>query len=593
MAEAKPLCSQSGAMALPPFQAINHSIPLIDESKIYPWRPSHCPEALRPLWIEKKNTYLKSGRWEMTAAWNTCPMLLLPKPGSPPQLHVVVDLHEHNKNTQKLSSPMPDMDGILRCVARKKYRSIIDGEDAYEQICIVPEHILRLVVTTPDGNMVSLVVQQGDCNAPATYQALMNYLFSEHIGVFMDVYLDDIIIYSDTLEEHVKHVRSVLGILKHEKLYLSEKKLKFLCKEVKILGCIVADDGIRMDPNKVTNIMNWKVPTNHTLCKGFIGSVGYLVDDIYKVCIPLGVLAEASAKTRPFIWGFTEQHVFEATKAYTAVCASSSRVPLNYGPNAEPIWVMTDACGNGVGGVIAQGKDWHTTKVAAFYLAKMSSAQRNYPIHEQELLAGVETMLRHWDILQGTRFTWVTDHKSLEHVLTQKGLSGHQARWLEKLSEFDFDVQYIPGKENVLLDALSHIYEFDAPGTQRAITEYIACDEDVPVKESGDVAVLSVPVLVGNEVVAASPRRSSRLGDKSCPVEAPKPPQQWPKPRAVVEQVPVPIPIPLPSPGLPPHVMPHGSVETGTMPPKRMHRPRMEPLPTETGRPEMGAEFAR
>jgi len=134
MAEAKPLCSQSGATALPPFRAINHSIPLIDENKIYPWRALHCPEALRPLWVEKKNTYLRTGRWEMTAARNTCPMLLLPKPGNPLRLRIVVDLRKRNKNTRKLSSPMLDMDGILRRVARKKYRSIIDGQDAYKQI---------------------------------------------------------------------------------------------------------------------------------------------------------------------------------------------------------------------------------------------------------------------------------------------------------------------------------------------------------------------------------------------------------------------------------------------------------------------------
>ena len=124
--------------------------------------------------------------------------------------------------------------------------------------------------------MVSLVVQQGDCNMPAMYQALMNHIFGMYIRIFMDVYLDDIIIYSDTLEEHVKHVTIVLDILKREKLYLSEKKLHFLCKEVKILGCIVTNDGIRMDPEKVDGILNWKVPTNRTLCKGFIGSVRYL-----------------------------------------------------------------------------------------------------------------------------------------------------------------------------------------------------------------------------------------------------------------------------------------------------------------------------
>jgi len=89
---AQPLCPEGGATALPPFRAINHSIPLIDESKIYPWRQSKCPEAMRGLWNEKKNAYLESGRWKITTAQNTCPMLLIPKAGTPPRLQVVVDL---------------------------------------------------------------------------------------------------------------------------------------------------------------------------------------------------------------------------------------------------------------------------------------------------------------------------------------------------------------------------------------------------------------------------------------------------------------------------------------------------------------------
>jgi len=111
----------------------------------------------------------------------------------------------------------------------------------------------------------------------------MNHIFGMYIGIFMDVYLDDIMIYSDMLEEHVKHVTIILNILKREKLYLSKKKLRFLCKEVKILGRIVTDDGIRMDPEKVDGILKWKIQTNRTLCKGFIGSVGYLADNIFKV----------------------------------------------------------------------------------------------------------------------------------------------------------------------------------------------------------------------------------------------------------------------------------------------------------------------
>ena len=110
--QAHPLCSQVGAIVLPPFHAINHLIPLINKSKIYPWWPSRCPEAMCELWIEKKNVYLKTGHWKMTTAQNTCPMLLISKAGTPPRLWVVVDLWEWNKNTWKLSSPMLDMEGI-------------------------------------------------------------------------------------------------------------------------------------------------------------------------------------------------------------------------------------------------------------------------------------------------------------------------------------------------------------------------------------------------------------------------------------------------------------------------------------------------
>lgn len=149
-------------------------------------------------------------------------MLLIPKAKSnPPRLRVVVDLRARNANTRKMTSPLPDMEGILRRASRCKFHLLIDGQDACEQIRIKPEHVERTAVSTPDGNMVSLVLQQGNCNAPATYQSSMNYLFSDFIGVFMDVYLDDIIIYSNTLEEHVGHVKKIIDVLKRKTLYFT------------------------------------------------------------------------------------------------------------------------------------------------------------------------------------------------------------------------------------------------------------------------------------------------------------------------------------------------------------------------------------
>lgn len=258
MEYAEPICRNVDETELPPFRAINHSIPLIDESKIYPWRPSRCPEVFRMQWNEKRDAYIKSGRWKVTTARNTCPMLLIPKPHKPksaPELRTVFDLRERNKNTIKLSSPLPDIDGVLRRVAAKKYRSVLDLTAAYEQIRVIPEHVERTAMSTPDGNMVSLVLQMGDCNAPATYQSLMNHIFSPYIGRILDVYLDDVIIYSDSLEEHKNHCKLAMDILKKEKLYLSKKKLRFLPDELNLLGRIIDSDGIRMDPEKVDGVL--------------------------------------------------------------------------------------------------------------------------------------------------------------------------------------------------------------------------------------------------------------------------------------------------------------------------------------------------
>ena len=183
---------------LPLFQAINHTIPLIDELKIYSWCPSWCPEIFHAQWVEKRDAYLKSGRWEISPSGNTVPMLLIPKLNTNPlELRTVVDLRERNKNTQRMTSPLPDMEGVLRRTAKHKYRTTLDIKNAYEQIRVIPEHVSRTAVTTPDGNMVSNIVQLGDCNAPATYQSLMNYLFSSFIDRFLNIYLVDIVIYSD------------------------------------------------------------------------------------------------------------------------------------------------------------------------------------------------------------------------------------------------------------------------------------------------------------------------------------------------------------------------------------------------------------
>ena len=225
---ARPLCIDEKTAPLPPLRKINHRIPIIDSNKAYKYRPSRCPDALKPLWNEKRDAFLKSGRWHPTTSFNMTPMLFLRKPGKPGEpirLRCVNDLRERNANTHKITSPLPDMDGILRRVTRAKYRSVIDLQNAFEQIRIDPRDVENSAMATPDGPMLSEVLQQGDCNAPATFQTVMNDLFTPYLGRFVDIYLDDIMVYSDNLEDHVKHVKLVIDILKRKKFFLTERKL--------------------------------------------------------------------------------------------------------------------------------------------------------------------------------------------------------------------------------------------------------------------------------------------------------------------------------------------------------------------------------
>ena len=604
------ICAEASNTPLPPLREINHTIPLKDLTKVYTWRGSRCPDAHLASWIEKRDAYLESGRWRMTNARNTSPMLLLTKPGTgvngvPPRLRVVCDLRERNANTHKLTSPLPDIEGILRRLSRKRYRSLIDGKDAYEQIRIAPEHVERTAMTSPDGNMVSLVLQQGDCNAVATYQSLMNHIFGPYIGVFMDVYLDDIYIYSNTLTDHVRDCKTVIDVLRREQLYLSATKLQFLCPELKVLGRIVDDDGIRMDPNKVDSILKWKPPTNKELLRGFLGSVGYLADDIATIRIPMGILSSLTGSNTSFLWDFTHQRAFDEIKQLVHAHREHHRRPLDYSSDADPIWLVTDGSHGGIAGVVSQGPDYHSGQVAAFFSAKLSSAQSNYPVHEIEMLAGVEAMLRHRDILIGCRFTWITDHKGLTHLLSQRKLSGRQARWMEKLSEFDFVVEYVPGADNVLADALSRIYSNDAPGTVRAPSEYTEHDElAAHVPSEGLSEIISMPVLVGLEAMAAVPhtlRRSPRTPRPAMSGAAHHPQTIVPVPARATRSRPQPDPPVQPTRS---QSRSHTSarrhrttieevddVEAGA-PRPRSRKPHVVP-PPESGRPETSREFAK
>ncbi len=231
-------------------------IPLIEEDKKYHYHLPRCPNALKGEFDEKVSRYTRSGVAGTTSASQVAPMMCIFKKDT--HLHTVVDCRQRNDNTMKDVTPMPDQDNIREDVARAKYRSKIDLSDAYKQVCIVAGDIWKTAFATIRGMFISHVMQQGDCNAPATFQRLMTSIFQDIIGVYMHVYLDDIFVYSDSVEEHERHLRVIFDRLHEQELYLKWAKCELYTTEIDCLGHMIDDRGLHADGDKLSRIREWR-----------------------------------------------------------------------------------------------------------------------------------------------------------------------------------------------------------------------------------------------------------------------------------------------------------------------------------------------
>lgn len=237
---------------LPKKRAINHRIPLIDEQRAERYHMPRCPEALRGELRDKITRYSENGWWVERPVPQAPPLLCIPKKNN--KLRTVVDCRKRNDNTVKDLTPFPDQDQIRMDVAKAKYRTKIDMSDAYEQIRVEDDDVWKTAFATTMGTFVSLVMQQGDCNAPATFQRLMTHVFRDFIGDFVHVYLDDIFVFSDSIEDHQRHLQLVFERLRKEELYLSTSKCDIYSNRVECLGHIIDDRGLHADADKMSKV---------------------------------------------------------------------------------------------------------------------------------------------------------------------------------------------------------------------------------------------------------------------------------------------------------------------------------------------------
>ena len=469
-------------LELPPLREINHWIPLIDDGKRYYYHLPRCPDAMKLQLMEKLQQYVGAGWWILKAVPQAAPLLCIPKKSG--KLRTVVDCRQRNDNTVKDVTPFPDQDQIRMDVARAKFRSKIDLSNAYEQVRIEPEDVHKTGFATVFGTHESNVMQQGDCNAPGTFQRLMTVIFRDAIGIFIHVYLDDLFIFSSTLEEHDQHLGYVLQKLRENRLFIEKAKCDLYSTSMDCLGHIIDDQGLHADADKMARIREWHTPKNHKDVQRFLGLVQYLAHFMPDITAYTGPLSAICRNGQPFYWKLLHDTCFNHIKAIA--CKSPILKPID--PQLrEPIWVICDTSMSGIGAMYGQGETWQTCRPAGFMSKKFTAAQMNYRMFEMETIAILEALLKWEDKLLGRRILVVTDHKALEFFKTQRRLNSRQARWMEFLARFNYDITYVRGETNLVADALSRYYESDNWDESIAKTQYVNADtrldpdgEDLP-----------------------------------------------------------------------------------------------------------------
>ena len=380
-------------------------------------------------------------------------------------LRLCVDYRKLNSKTLKDSFPLPRIDESLDALNGAKWFSTLDLASGFNKVAVAEEDKHKTAFITPFGLFEYNRMPFGLCGAPATFQRLMQSCLHDQVFQTLLVYIDDIIVFADTFEEHMLRLDRALARLAAHGLKIKPSKCNFLSRQVSYLGYTVSDQGISTDPEKIAAVKNWKTP--HTLkeLRSFLGFASYyrrFIRDFAKVAGPLHdlqnkCLHEMKANKRlhtPFhkMWSEEHREIFNKLKHLLTTAPV-----LGYADFTKPFILETDASNQGLGAVLSQEKNG-MRYVVAYASRRLRPSERNmenYSSMKLELLAlkwAVTEKFRSY--LIGSEFEVYTDNNPLKYLQSAK-LGAVEQRWVSQLASFNFKINYRPGKQNANADALS------------------------------------------------------------------------------------------------------------------------------------------
>ena len=371
-----------------------------------------------------------------------------------------VDYRKLNNITHKDAFPLPRIEDSLTSLNQAEWYSTLDLASGYWQVEVEESDKEKTAFTTPFGLFEFERMPFGLCNAPATFQRLMQRCLGEQLTESALVYLDDVIVFSKNFSDHLDHLESVFQALGRYGLKLRPEKCHLFQKQVKFLGHVVGSQGVSPDPDKVAAVADWQPPSTVRQVRAFLGFVGYyrrFIRDFAKIAKPLNELLSGTGRSRgrrspPIQWTDQCEVAFQQLKQ-----ALLQAPILAYADYTLPFIVYTDASNCGLGAVLAQEQDG-LERVIAYASRSLHPPERNdanYSSFKLEFLAMKWAIAEKFkDYLWGAKVTVVTDNNPLVHLQTAK-LGAVEQRWVAQLANFDYTIQYRPGKDNTNADVLS------------------------------------------------------------------------------------------------------------------------------------------
>lgn len=432
-------------------KSVKHKITVTDptpiNSKIYRYPEIHKAEVDKQI---KK--MLNQGIIRPSVSPYSSPLWIVPKKmdaSNERKWRIVIDYRKLNNVSVGDSYPLPNIEYILDQLGHSTYFTTLDLASGFHQIEMEPEDIPKTAFSTPFGHYEFTRMPFGLRNSPSTFQRLMNNALTGLQGLQCFVYLDDIVVYASSIENHSMKLKSIFDRLRSNNLLLQPDKCEFMRREVAYLGHVISDQGVSPNPDKIKAISTYPTPKNPKQIKQFLGLIGYyrrFIKDFSALAKPLTLLLK---KDTPFNWTPKSQAAFDTFKTIL-----TTEPILQYPDFSKEFLLTTDASDYAIGAVLSQGEVGKDLPIA-YASRTLNKAETNYSTTEKEALSIVWATNHFRPYLYGRKFTILTDHRPLTWLFNCKNPCSRLLRWRLKLEEYEYTIQYKPGKVNSNADALS------------------------------------------------------------------------------------------------------------------------------------------